>query len=303
MVSKPDFDPNTLKEIWEEIVVDENNSVLLNRATQGLYAPGSTFKIVTTLEYLQENNNNITGYEYNCRGLFELDESIISCYHGTVHGEVDLKESFAESCNASFANIGSHLNEYSFKKTLKTLLFNEQLPLDLPSAKSQHVLDNDTTDSDMLQYAIGQGDILMTPMHLNLITQAIANDGILMEPIVLDYVTNNQGIIVKDFKTDEYKQLMTEEEAEILTTFMQEVVNSGTATSLQNDLYTVAGKTGSAEFMVSSSVSHAWFTGFAPVDNPQICVTVIVEEGGSGSKVAVPIAKKILDVYFQTLAN
>lgn len=303
MVSKPDFDPNSLKEIWESIVEDEDNSVLLNRATQGLYAPGSTFKIVTTLEYLKENNNDISGYEYDCKGSFTLDESVISCYHGTVHGEVDLKESFAESCNASFANIGNSLNEYSFKQTLNELLFNATLPLDLPSTKSQLVLDNDTTDSDMLQYAIGQGDILMTPMHINLITQAIANDGILMKPVILDYVTNNQGILVKDFDTDEYKQLMSEEEAQILTDFMQEVVKSGTATSLQNDLYTVAGKTGSAEFKENSSDSHAWFTGFAPADNPQICVTVIVEEGGSGSKASVPIAKKIMDVYFNTLAN
>ena len=182
-------------------------------------------------------------------------------------------------------------------------MFNSQLPLTLPTAKSSLVLDNDTTDSDMLQYAIGQGDTLMTPMHINLITQAIANDGLLMKPIILDYVTNNNGILVKDFKTDEYKQLMSQEEAQILTEFMQEVVLSGTATGLQNELYTVAGKTGSAEFKENSSESHAWFTGFAPVDNPQICVTVIVEEGGSGSRASVPIAKKIMDVYFEALAQ
>ena len=81
------------------------------------------------------------------------------------------------------------------------------------------------------------------------------------------------------------------------------VTNSGTGVGLQNDLYTVAGKTGSAEFEESSSASHAWFTGFAPFDNPQVCITVIVEEGGSGSKEAVPVAKKILDVYFEALAN
>lgn len=303
MVSKPDFDPNTLKEIWEDIVADEDNSILLNRATQGLYAPGSTFKIVTTLEYLQENNNSISDYEYNCESSFELNDSVINCYHGSVHGEVDLKESFSKSCNASFANIGSGLNESSYKKLVNNLMFNEALPLSLPVAQSRLVLDDDTSDSDMLQYAIGQGDILMTPMHLNLITQAIANDGILMEPIILDYVTNNRGVLVKDFDTDEYKQLMTEEETEILTEFMQEVVNSGTGTGLQNELYTVAGKTGSAEFKENSSDSHAWFTGFAPLDNPQICITVIVEEGDSGSKEAVPIAKKIFDVYFEALAN
>lgn len=303
MVSKPDFDPNTLKEIWETIVEDEDNSVLLNRATQGLYAPGSTFKMVTTLQYLKENNNDVQNYEYDCDSSFVLEESVIRCYHGTKHNEVDLKESFALSCNASFANIGNSLNEHSFEKTLEQLLFNKQLPLALPTAKSSLVLDKDTSDSDMLQYAIGQGDTLMTPMHINLLTQAIANDGMLMEPVILDYVTNNQGILVKDFKTDEYKQLMSVKEAEILKEFMQEVVLSGTAKELQNELYTVAGKTGSAEFKENSSESHAWFTGFAPYDNPQICVTVLVEEGGSGSRASVPIAKKIMDVYFEALAQ
>ena len=84
---------------------------------------------------------------------------------------------------------------------------------------------------------------------------------------------------------------------------MSAVVTEGTATSLNQSLYTVAGKTGSAEFKESSSDSHAWFTGFAPVDNPEICITVIVEEGDLGSKVSVPIAKKIMDVYFEALAN
>lgn len=155
----------------------------------------------------------------------------------------------------------------------------------------------------MLQYSIGQGDTLMTPMHMNLITQAIANNGIMMEPMLLEKVTNNKGITVKTFKTDEYKELMTEEEASILKEFMNEVVISGTAKTLQSENYTSAGKTGSAEFKESSKDSHAWFTGFAPYDNPEICVTVLVEEGGSGSRSAVPIAKKIFDVYFETLAN
>ncbi len=303
MVSKPDFDPNTLKEIWEDIVDDKDNSVLLNRATQGLYAPGSVFKIVTTLEYLRENNNDSGSYQYNCEGSYVSDSGVINCYHGVHHYSIDLKQSFAKSCNSSYANIGSGLNEYKFKKTINELMFNEKLSFDVPTAKSSLVIDENTTNGDMLQFAIGQGETLVTPMHINLITQAVANAGLVMKPMVLDYVTNNQGILVKDFKSEEYKQLMTAGEAGILKEFMQEVVLSGTATSLQNDLYTVAGKTGSAEFKENSTDSHAWFTGFAPVENPEICVTVIVEEGDLGSRTSVPIAKKIMDVYFEGLAN
>jgi len=303
IVSKPDFNPNTLKEIWEDVVNDADNSVLLNRATQGLYAPGSTFKIITTLEYLRENNNDITSYCYECDGAYESEEGVINCYHGTKHQTVDLKESFAQSCNSSYANIGSGLNKYGLKNTLKDLMFQSELPLQLPTLQSKLVVDKETTKQELLQYSIGQGETLMTPMHMNLITQAIANDGVLMEPMILDKVTNNKDILVKEFKSEEYKELMSEEETSILKEFMGEVVISGTAKGLQNEVYTAAGKTGSAEFKESSKDSHAWFTGFAPYDEPQICVTVLVEEGGSGSRAAVPIAKKIFDVYFETLAN
>ena len=303
MVSKPDFDPNMLKEIWEGIVADEDNSVLVNRVTQGLYAPGSTFKIITTLEYLKENNNQSDFYEYNCQGAFSSENSIIRCYHGVKHDKVSLKTSFSESCNSSFANIGSGLNRYRFEKTLNEMMFNEKLPLELPSLKSTIGLCDNTTKDDMLQYAIGQGDILMTPMHLNLITQAIANEGLLMEPKLLDYVTNNKGIVVEEFETNEYKRILSKEESNILGEYMEEVVLTGTGETLQNDIYTVAGKTGSAEFKEYSTDSHAWFTGFAPCDNPEICVTVLVEEGGSGSKSAIPIAKKIMDVYFESIAQ
>ncbi len=303
MVSKPDFNPNTIELIWEDIIADDNNSVLLNRATQGLYAPGSTFKIITTLQYLRQNNNQFEDYQYNCKGLYTLGDEVIHCYHGTVHGNLGLKDSFAKSCNASFANIGSIFDESDLEDTLEDLLFNHKLPLQLPSGMSLLQLDNDTTEQDMLQYAIGQGDTLVTPMHMNLITQSIANDGILMKPMILERVENNKGILVKQFKVDEYKRLMSQEEADILTEFMAEVVNSGTGTTLQNETYTVAGKTGSAEFKESSTDSHAWFTGFAPVDEPEICITVLVEEGDSGSRIAIPIAKKVFDVYFDTLAN
>ena len=303
MVSKPDFNPNSLKDIWEDIVKDDENSVLLNRATQGTYAPGSTFKIVTTLEYLKENNNHTEDYTFDCNGRYVSGEDVINCYHKMSHQEVDLKASFAQSCNSSYANIGSSLNIRSFEKTADGLLFNKTLPLELPSAKSRLLLDDDTTKSDMLQYSIGQGDILMTPMHMNLLTQAIANDGVLMQPMLLDSVKNKNGIMVKDFKAEKYKTLMSKKEAATLTDFMMEACETGTAKSLKNDFYSVAGKTGSAEFMETSSISHAWFTGFAPADNPKICITVIVEEGGSGSKVAVPVAKKIMDVYFEALAN
>ena len=96
MVSKPDYDPNTVKQNWEALSTDEN-SVLLNRATQGLYAPGSTFKIVTALEYMREHSD-YNSYSYNCTGVIEQEGTAIHCYGGNVHGPLDLQGSFAYSC-------------------------------------------------------------------------------------------------------------------------------------------------------------------------------------------------------------
>ena len=107
--------------------------------------------------------------------------------------------------------------------------------------------------------------------------------------------------MLKQYEPEEYGRLMTSEEAEILTELMTDVVEEGTATKLSGLSYTAAGKTGSAEYTDSTSDSHAWFTGFAPAENPQIAVTVIIEGIGSGGDYAVPIAKRVFDAYFGTV--
>ena len=109
---------------------------------------------------------------------------------------------------------------------------------------------------------------------------------------------NNERNIVKQFSQDTYKQLMSEKEAEALTQLMEAVVESGTGTKLSGLSYTAAGKTGSAEYNSVKTDSHAWFTGFAPVESPEVCVTIIIEGAGSGGDYAVPIAKRIFNAYF-----
>ena len=297
MVSKPDFDPNNIESEWSSLVSSSSNTQLLNRATQGLYPPGSTFKIVTALEYIKENPDTYKNYSYTCTGKFTVLEDSISCYHGANHGTVDLYSSFAKSCNSSFANIGMGLDKTSFAKLLDTLMFNSELPLKLNYSKSYASCTEDISNADMMQLSIGQGTTSITPMHLNMITCAIANDGVLMKPYVISEVKSADGKTVESFGSSEYKRLMSEEEADILTELMEGVVESGTATKLKGLSYTAAGKTGSAEFN-SDSDSHAWFTGFAPADDPEICVTIIIENAGSGGEYAVPVAKRIFDAYF-----
>lgn len=157
MVSKPDYNPNSIAKEWDDIIKnDSGKSVLLNRATQGLYPPGSTFKIFTTLEYIKENKN-YKDYTFDCKGSFTQEDTTIHCYNNEKHGEENLQDSFANSCNSSFANIGLTLNITSFQKLTKSLLFNQPLPYDYGSSESKFSLKKDATDSDIMETAIGRG--------------------------------------------------------------------------------------------------------------------------------------------------
>lgn len=298
MISKPDFNPNEIADIWEDLLEDEETGTLLNRAAQGLYPPGSTFKIVTAYEYIHENPSTYTGYSFTCNGSIKIDGSRIRCYHGARHGKVDFTKSFAKSCNSSFANLGTKLDWNSFEKTLDTLLFGKQLPFDMESAVSRINTDPNMSTEDKMQTSIGQGETVTSPLHMNLITCAVANDGVLQYPYVVDRVENVNGAVIKKFSSSGSTKMMSAQEAYILQGLMKEVVKSGTATKLLEQPYTSAGKTGSAEYN-SERDSHAWFTGFAPAEDPEICVTVIIEGAGSGGDFAVPIARKVFDAYFE----
>ncbi|MGN0156396.1 MAG: peptidoglycan D,D-transpeptidase FtsI family protein [Lachnospiraceae bacterium] len=298
MVSKPDFNPNTVVQDWNKYVEDTDSSVLLNRATQGIYPPGSTFKIITALEYIKEHNYDINSYYFNCHGKFTYQDTTIQCYHGTNHGEEDLLTSFAKSCNSSFASIGVSLDRNAYGETLNKLLFNQKLPLDFNYSVSNLTVDDSISDDDMIQISIGQGKAQITPMHLNMITNAIANGGVLMKPQIINKIMSSDGKTITEYEAESYKTLMTKEESFILTEMMTEVVRNGTGTKLYSDTYQAAGKTGSAEYNGVKEDSHAWFTGFAPAEDPEISVTIIIEEIGSGGDYAVPIAKRIFDGYF-----
>lgn len=298
MVSKPDFDPNTIAEDWETINADSASSRLVNRATQGQYPPGSTFKIVTSLAYWRENHT-FDGFSFDCVGEVENGGYTIHCYHNTAHGTEDFATAFAKSCNSAFAQIGVDLDRTQFAETVDSLLFNQELPLPVTYRKSSFSLDSTTADALAMQTAIGQGNTLVSPMHMAMITSAVANKGTVMEPYLVDKIVAVDGTEVKTYTAKSYKKVMTEQEADLLSGLMQGVVESGTATKLSGRGYTVAGKTGTAEHGdVSVTTPHSWFVGFSNVENPDIVVSVIAEESGAGSEVAVPIAAQIFDAYY-----
>ena len=296
MVSKPDFNPNSVEENWDSLN-QNTESVLLNRATQGQYAPGSAFKLVTALEFMREDPN-YQNYSYECTGSITIGDTTIPCAGHAVHGQVGLGESLAYSCNSSFCNIGSNLDVSSYQKTAKQLLFNSKLPGGMPYSKSKFKLSNDDPMSEKMMTAMGQGRTQVSPYHMALITSAIANQGVLMKPYLVDQITNYTGTIVKSYKPEEYQTLMTPEEASQLKSYMTEVTSYGTASVMNGAGYTVAGKTGTAEYSdESSDKNHSWFVGFTNVDNPELAISVIIEEADGNAK-AVNVAKQIFDQYY-----
>ncbi len=299
-VSKPDFDPNDIERMYEFYTMEGSTDTnLLNRAMQGLYPPGSTFKIFTTTAYLRSGKSP-EDYSFNCSSSFRYGDAKINCIHNKAHGKVGLKESFAQSCNSSFANIGTEVGPELLAKTCDSLLFKSNLPTDFNYNKSAYHLPSDATADDILQTSIGQGQTLVTPYHMALIASAIANDGVLMKPYMVSGIESKNGDFVSETKPSVYKRLFTVEEAQYLQEYMAAVVTDGTGEALKNGTgYTAYGKTGSAEFLESSKAAHSWFVGYAQGDNGEKIALAIIYEGmGNGSRYAVPLAKEIFDAYF-----
>lgn len=296
MVSKPDYDPGTVSSDWERLVEDSSEeSALLNRATQGLYPPGSTFKLLTALEYMRENKK-YGQYHYNCQGSEIFEGRRIRCYGGERHGALDLQSSLAHSCNGSFARIGMDLDLKSFRALCGRFGINRSIGVKFEYNKSKFVLKEGDGTADITQTAIGQGKTSITPLQNAMISAVIANDGQQMIPYLVDHIENDQGDIVRQYEPKNGEKVIGKKMANRLTRMMKAVVTDGTASSLKYLPWPVAGKTGTAE-IDEEGTSHAWFVGFAPAAKPRIVVSVVVEGAGTGSQYAVPIAKSMLEDY------
>ena len=297
MVSKPDFDPNTLAANWSQITGEGSDSVLVNRATQGLYPPGSTFKLITMLEYLREHKNDYGQYHYICDGTYELGNNTINCVRTTAHGDVDLFSSLAVSCNCSFINIGLSLDLDRYKKTAEKMLFNKKLPTNLEYNKSRFVLNGESSEWDIAQTSFGQGKTVITPFHLALITCTIANNGTLMKPYLVSSVESTNGMTVKKFKEEKYDTLITEKEASLLKKGMEQVVKDSFSWLFGGVEYTLAAKSGSAQYG-TEGYEHSLYASFSPADNPEIAVVAVVEGGPQRNTTAAEVTKQIYDYYY-----
>lgn len=287
MVSKPDFDPSSIQNNWDSLINDKN-SPLLSRASEGLYAPGSIFKLVVTSAILQ---NKLQDLEIECTGQVDVDGYIIKDSDGKAHGKLTLKEALKHSCNSYFIKQGVMLGNSILMNEASRFRFNKGIQIDMNVGTS--IFPNKTNSKNVAEQSIGQGEVLMTPLHAAMMAAAIANKGTMMQPYAVSSITDSKSRIIKEYKPKQLGQAIAANTAAVITDLMVEVVKSGTGTKAKVSKVTVAGKTGTAE-VGTDLRSHAWFVGFAPADKPRVAIAVLVENGGSGGGTAAPIASRVI---------
>ncbi|OQB13862.1 MAG: Penicillin-binding protein A [Firmicutes bacterium ADurb.Bin193] len=298
LVSKPDFDPSNsaLIKNWTRLTEDER-APLLARATSGLYAPGSTFKIITAAAALE---NGLEGGEYDDKGIVEIGGTTFENFGKKANGKIDFEKAFALSSNFVFCTLGAQLGSGRLRETAQRFGFDKSLDFDIETAKSRfQKSDGDEVSSAAL--GIGQGETLATPLQMALTASAVANGGVIMQPYIMQRATDKNGETVKETKPAQLYRAVSPAVAERIKEMMVKAVSSGTGTSAAIRGVKVAGKTGTAEnelLLKEKNREHTWFVGFAPADDPKIVVAVMLEySGGSGGSLCAPIARSIMLRY------
>lgn len=300
MVSKPTYNPNDLKTSIDAANAGTgDDSPLINRATSGLYPPGSTFKTVTLTSAL-ENMPDVRNRTFDDNGKIVFnDKQSLSNANNAVYGSLDLKEAFKVSSNVVFGTLAMELGNDKLKATAEKYGFNNTIesegfkitPSQFPKLTAAEV-------GSIAQSGIGQSSILATPMQMALISSTIANNGKMMEPRLVNKVIDKDGNVVKTIGSRVSKEVISTTNAAIIKDYMKNLVDSKVNSSWSYFQGTdAAGKTGTADYNLpngQSAIPHSWFIGFAPANDPEIAVAVIVENGGYGSVAAAQVAGKVI---------
>ncbi|MBE0429265.1 MAG: cell division protein FtsI [Thermoleophilia bacterium] len=300
MVSAPSYDPNQLVANWEQLNADPG-APLLNRATQGLYTPGSSLKLITTAAALENGFQPDSSFNDE-NGNIVIHGNTINNWRDTPFGRHDLSEAFSQSINTTFAQVGDRLGQGSLLDYQQRFGLYEKPQLELPSGEIQasgRYLDGDLASPgdplDPVQnawLAIGQENMLVTPLQMAMIAQAIANEGKMMKPYLVDSIANHNGVIIRQTRPEQWKDPISPATAGQLKEMMIKVVNEGTGSRARTSLVQIAGKTGTAE--IEGSGPNAWFVGFAPADSPRFAIAVVVEDSDSGGGISGPVARDTL---------
>lgn len=296
MVSKPSFNPNNLQEIWKTINEDKQRP-LINRASAGLYPPGSTFKTVTAISAL-ENMPSVKNRTFDDNGsLFISNDYSLHNFSGEVLGNLTFQQAYTHSSNVVFGTLGLELGNDKLKATAEKFYFNKEIPADgIPVEPSKFPILKKNEKGSIAQSAIGQSSDLASPLQMAEITSTIANDGVMMKPHLVNEILTSKGQSVKAIEPEALGQIISASTAKTMKDFMRSVVNEGTGVNASIEGVEVCGKTGTADHQEEGKDAppHSWFIGFAPYDNPQVAVAVIVENGGQGGKAAASIASEVM---------
>ncbi len=326
MVSRPSYDPNVFSggipaEKWKELTADEQHP-LTNKAISGQYAPGSVFKIVMAVAALEERAITPQELVY-CRGYTKFGGRRFRCWKRRGHGKMDLHRALVQSCDVYFYEVGQRLGIDKIAEHAENLGLNRPTGIDLEGEKpgliptrawKKKTRNEPWYPGENLNAAIGQGFILVTPIQLANLVAAIANGGTVYRPQLVKRVENYRGEVLKEFASEvRYDAPLSAKTLHLVTQALEGVVSEkrGTGGRVRMKGIRVAGKTGTAQVVrmkqdeeESEDVpekfrDHALFAAFAPVDDPEIAVAIIVEHGGHGGSAAAPIAGKVLERHFR----
>ena len=306
---------------WKEML-DNPYHPLMNKLVQGQYPPASTYKIVTAIAGLAEGVIDADTIIY-CPGYYRFGNRTYRCWKHSGHGAVDLKRALAESCDVYFYQVGQRLGVNRLASYAVRLGLGRKTGVEMEHEKGGLIPTADWKmkrygkpwqEGETLSVAIGQGFDLVTPVQLALMTATVANGGTLYKPSLIETVRDPDGRIIEQFKPVVLGRFTGQEHnLKLVRDGLVEAVNGrhGTGRRARLKNITVAGKTGTAQVVRLKQYKHlkeedipykyrdhAWFTCFAPAENPEIAVTVLVEHGLHGGSGAAPIARAVLEKYF-----
>ncbi len=275
--------------------LDDPRRPLVRRATEGLYPPGSTFKVVTAAAGLQAGLVE-PDTVFEDHGSFEIDGHFIveaNRPDDTVT-EWTLTEGFAYSLNVVFAQLGLRIGRDVLEKRAEAFGMNSSIPFDEPVSAGQIASSADFLDSRaaLADTAFGQGELLVTPLHMALAASAVANDGDSMRPFLVQSLSDTSGKVVSTRKPERWRTALDQRTADIMQGLMVDAVEWGYAGAALLPGYRVGGKTGTAES--GGEIPHGWFIGFGGEDAPRVVVAVLLEHGGEGGGEPARIGARLL---------
>jgi peptidoglycan glycosyltransferase len=303
MVSIPEYDANLIPTEFGRLNNDPNKPTL-NRTTQELYPPGSTFKVVTATAALDSGKVDPESI-IDGSSPREISGVPLSNAGGQSFGPISFTDALTNSVNTVFAQVGENIGRGTLVEYMKRFGFYEDPELDYPDTQMipSGVIDGDgdyvEDGFDVGRVAIGQGglegEIRAAPLQMAQVAAAVANGGRLMRPRLTDRIVRKDGRVAERIEPDLQSRVMQPETAEQLAAMMSRVVEEGTGTAAALSGITVAGKTGTAEVGANREFTQPWFIGFAPVENPRVAVAVTLERTtGEGGTVAAPVAAQVL---------